>query len=215
MSQGTFRRFSSAAGILCSLVALAITGCQTAALDSVEAISGVGLPAPAAEANTVTAAAATTAAPPDTLTEKFPECGAPASADGLRVQILDLVNAASVANGLGTLRMNATLEAEAEQYACELISFDFFAHVNPVTGSTLADRTAAFGYVYSVVGENLAAGQPTAQEAFDDWMNSPSHRANILEPRFTEIGIGIRTGGTYGTYWVQEFGLPAPGRRQP
>jgi uncharacterized protein YkwD len=42
-----------------------------------------------------------------------------------------------------------------------------------------------------------------------DWMNSPGHRENILKPDFEEIGIGIRSGGDYGMYWVQEFGQPA------
>jgi uncharacterized protein YkwD len=64
-----------------------------------------------------------------------------------------------------------------------------------------------------VVGENLAAGQPTPERAFTDWMNSPSHRDNILDPRFTELGVGVRFGGEYGVYWVQEFGLPATTRQ--
>ena len=89
-----------------------------------------------------------------------------------------------------------------------MIYYDFFAHENPFTRTELRDRAEEFGYEFQVIGENLAAGQATPAQAMNDWMNSPGHRANILNADFTELGVGIRTGGTYGTYWVQEFGLP-------
>ena len=65
-------------------------------------------------------------------------------------------------------------------------------------------------YDYYMIGENLAAGQATPAQVMADWMESAGHRANILEASFVELGVGVRTGGTYGTYWVQEFGRPAP-----
>lgn len=142
------------------------------------------------------------------LRAEFPECDEPARVALWRDRILQLVNQARGEAGLNAVRWNATLEEQATQYACELISYDFFAHVNPVTQSTLRDRANQFEYTYLAIGENLAAGQQTPEEAFDDWMNSDGHRANILEPRFTELGVGIRSGGEYGLYWVQEFGLP-------
>lgn len=168
----------------------------------------VGRPAaPAAEAPTPPAA------PVDDFTARlaaeFPSCDEPAAVDAWRSRILELVNQERVRNGLGTVVRNQTLEDQATQYACEMISFDFFAHVNPVTQSTLSVRAEQFGYDFRVVGENLAAGQRTPEEAFADWMASPSHRQNILDGRFTELGVGVRTGGEFGVYWVQEFGLPA------
>src|SRR5262249_34669609 len=123
-------------------------------------------------------------------------------------RILELVNEERGKSGLGLLAHNATLEAEAEQYACEMIHYDFFDHVNPVTHSTLGTRARAFGYDFAVVGENLAAGQTSPEQAFHDWMNSPGHRQNILDPRFIELGVSVRAGGDYGLYWVQEFGEP-------
>lgn len=123
-------------------------------------------------------------------------------------EVLELLNEERTSRGLDPLTTNTTLEAQAGRYACELIHYDFFDHVNPVTGSTLRDRAEEFNYIFSVIGENLAAGQPTPLEAMTDWMNSEGHRANILDPRFTEVGIAVRTGGLYGTYWVQEFGRP-------
>lgn len=144
----------------------------------------------------------------DDLTDRFPGCQSPAEEDTWRAQILILVNRERTARGLPTLIENATLREQAEEYACELIYYDYFAHENPVTGSTLGDRALDFGYDYLVVGENLAAGQTTPERAMVDWMNSPGHRANILDERFTEIGIAVRIGGDYGIYWVQEFGRP-------
>jgi uncharacterized protein YkwD len=135
-------------------------------------------------------------------------CTTPAQVESLRRQVLDLVNFERTSRGLDPLSRSATLEAQANQYACEMIVYDFFAHENPVTGTTLVDRAEEFGYVFQMIGENLAAGQRTPQQAMSDWMDSPGHRANILEENFTEIGIGIRTGGSFGWYWVQEFGLP-------
>ncbi|MBN2448413.1 MAG: hypothetical protein JXO22_16925 [Phycisphaerae bacterium] len=135
-------------------------------------------------------------------------CIEPVQADAWRQDILDLVNAERISRGLSRLKRNATLEAQADAYACEMISYGFFDHVNPVTGSTLDVRAEEFGYDFQFIGENLAAGQETPEAAMEDWMDSPGHRANILEPDFEELGVGIRVGGTYGYYWVQEFGQP-------
>jgi uncharacterized protein YkwD len=146
----------------------------------------------------------------DGLTAEFPECTEPLSADEWREEILRLVNQARADAGLRPVFQSLTLQDQAEQYACEMIHYDYFDHVNPVTGSTLGERAAEFGYDFLVVGENLAAGQSTPQQVFDDWMSSPGHRQNILDHRFVELGIGVRTGGRYRVYWVQEFGLPAP-----
>lgn len=110
--------------------------------------------------------------------------------------------------GVAPVVPSTALEDQAEEYACEMISQNFFAHENPVTGSTLKDRAAEFNYQYLVIGENLAAGQQSPQEVMTAWMNSPGHRANILDARFTELGVSVRIGGQYGVYWVQEFGKP-------
>lgn len=144
------------------------------------------------------------------LTAQFPDCGEPAEGEVWRARILELVNQERAQAGLAALAHNAVLEAQATQYACEMIHYDYFSHINPFTGTELEDRAAEFGYVYVWIGENLAAGQSTPEEAFDGWMNSDRHRDNILAPYFTELGVGVRTGGEYGTYWVQEFGTPRP-----
>lgn len=144
----------------------------------------------------------------DDLTSAYPKCTEPAEAASWRARILQLVNQERANRGLGTLTRNATLEDQATEYACEMIQYEFFDHENPVTGSTLGERAEQFRYDYLVIGENLAAGQRTPEEAFTAWMNSEGHRENILDPRFTELGIAVRSGGRYGLYWVQEFGRP-------
>jgi uncharacterized protein YkwD len=145
---------------------------------------------------------------PDALSVEFPLCEEPVEGVFWRTEVLTLVNRERAARGLDALTQNSTLEDQATQYACEMIQGDFFGHQNPLSGSSLPDRTLEFGYDYWMVGENLAAGQITPAEVVDDWMNSPCHRENLLNPNFTEIGIGIRYGGDYGYYWVQEFGRP-------
>ena len=145
----------------------------------------------------------------DRLQTEFPSCESFSLANDWRDEILALANEERIAAGLSPLRRNAILEAQAEQYACEMLHYDFFAHENPVTGTTLRDRNHEFGYAFSFIGENLAAGQRTPREAMSDWMNSDGHRENIMNPRFEDLGVGIRVGGNYDIYWVQEFGDPA------
>ncbi|MBK8914238.1 MAG: CAP domain-containing protein [Phycisphaerales bacterium] len=213
----SLRSRRSLAAFLILTALLPIGGCPSPADDAgSSSISRSGTTLPGASftgsqtagASSSTGPAAAGGAFSDGLTARYAECLEPTESGAWRNEILRLVNEERVARGLGPVKFNATLEAQAEEYACELIHYDFFAHVNPVTKSTLSDRAEQFGYIYRVVGENLAAGQQSPAEAFRDWMESPGHRANILDGRFTELGIGIRSGGTYGLYWVQEFGAP-------
>jgi uncharacterized protein YkwD len=138
-----------------------------------------------------------------------PDCGVSPNENDWKAEILRLVNVERERESLNPVVWNQTLANQAEEYACEMIVYDFFAHENPETGSHLADRADEFGYDYQMIGENLAAGQATPAQAMWDWMNSEGHRANILNANFTELGVGVRVGGDYDIYWVQEFGLPA------
>ncbi|MFO0840217.1 MAG: CAP domain-containing protein [Phycisphaerae bacterium] len=189
---------------LVSAVLGSLAGCPLTATSPIE-VSPSLTSTPVASGSSASGAPASGS---DSISQQFPECVSPRRAAEWRDTILTLVNRERGSRGLGKLTRNATLEAQAEAYACEMIHDDFFDHVNPVTGSTLRDRAQEFGYSFQVIGENLAAGQPTPEQAFTDWMNSAGHRSNILDSRFTELGIGIRTGGDYGVYWVQEFGEP-------
>lgn len=193
-----FRTFAHA--FLACAAAAAMAGCPIGAADA-------PLTVPTA---TVSGSAAATSPTPtgNDLARQFPTCRDPSQADSWRAEILFMVNRERAIRGLDPLVLNQTLEQQATQYACEMIQYNFFAHENPVTGSTLPDRAAEFAYDYLVIGENLAAGQESPVQVMREWMASPGHTANIVDARFTEIGIGVRAGGEFGFYWVQEFGLP-------
>ena len=155
-----------------------------------------------------TSSEGSTAGQADALETQFPGCSAVADPDAWRDEVLQLVNQERTSRGLSALTRNSTLDDQAESYACEMIYYDFFDHDNPVTGDTLADRADQFGYDYAAMGENIAVGQQSPSQVMQSWMNSAGHRANILSSIYTEIGIGVRAGGQYGTYWVQVFGTP-------
>lgn len=121
-------------------------------------------------------------------------------------RIVDLVNLERGKVGLQPLNASAPLVASARSYASYMAAANFFSHVGP-DGSTLDTRDEAAGYgAFTIIGENLAAGQATPDSAMAGWMASTEHRANILSPDMKEIGVGHARGGSYGNYWVQEFG---------
>ncbi len=153
-------------------------------------------------------------------------CGIPLLASELATQVVAKVNEIRVGEGLVPLTINETLTTVAEDYACQHIEDNFYellggengeglSHCHPLTcglGTGYeqgpGERAIEAGYVFRIIGENLAGGQRTADEVVADWMASPGHRDNILAPHWTETGVGIRTGGHFGVYWVQMFGLP-------
>jgi uncharacterized protein YkwD len=135
-------------------------------------------------------------------------CEDPPDASDLVQEILGAVNAQRAHAGVPLLRLDPTLTKVADFYACRLAEDGFFAHEDPFDGSTIDVRAANFGYPFLKIGENLAAGQWSVDQVMDDWMASPEHRANILDPAYTDIGIVVKLGGDCGTYWVQEFGRP-------
>lgn len=138
-----------------------------------------------------------------------PEGGyVPANAESLKARMLELVNNERTSRGLQPLTLNPILCQMADNYAREMIECDFFAHQNPA-GEGPGQRAISLGYVFLSIGENLAGGQTTPEQAMADWMKSTDgHRENILSPQWTEMGIAVRVGGDYGVYWVQEFGNP-------
>lgn len=114
-----------------------------------------------------------------------------------------LLNADRAANGLPALKINTSLVRLAEGYASDMINRKFFSHYNP-EGQSPFDRMRQAGISYRYAGENLAINRnvTAAETAF---MNSPGHRANILSPNYTEVGIGVRYDSTGSAYVVQEF----------
>ena len=126
-------------------------------------------------------------------------------------QVFDLVNQQRAANGLQPLTLDSRLVNAARAHNNAMIQKNEFSH--QVTGELPLcasgannDRFDAVGYGWTMCAENIAAGQTTPQDVMNAWMNSSGHRANILNPNLKNIGIGYTTGGSYGTYWNEDFG---------
>jgi uncharacterized protein YkwD len=107
------------------------------------------------------------------------------------------------------LRLDLRLAHAADAHAEDMIERNYFAHLSPV-GTTPAQRVAATGYRYRLVGENIASGPETPAEAVEGWLASPEHCENIMDPRFVVTGIGFAANqrGAPRIEWVQDFAAP-------
>lgn len=114
-----------------------------------------------------------------------------------------LVNKVRSQNGVAPLKANLQLAKVARIKAQDMIDNEYFSHNSPKYGSPF-DMLKRFGIEYVKAGENIAGNQ-SVRNAFNSLMNSPGHRRNILDPSYTDIGIGIRSGGPYGNMFSQIF----------
>ena len=127
----------------------------------------------------------------------------PAPSDTV-AQVVALVNKERAANGCGALTEDPELEKAAQGHSDDMAARNFFDHTNP-DGADPGQRITAAGYKWSTYGENIAQGQQTPQAVMESWMNSPGHRANILNCSFKNIGVGVHK-GSGGPWWTQDFG---------
>ncbi|RDI45772.1 S-layer homology domain-containing protein [Falsibacillus pallidus] len=118
--------------------------------------------------------------------------------------VLTLVNAERAKTGAPPLKLASDISRVSAAKAADMRDKNYFSHTSPTYGDPFKMLTN-FGIHWTAAGENIAAGQPDAKSVMTAWMNSEGHRANILNPNYTEIGIGLAKGGSYGTYWVQTF----------
>ncbi|MCA1740550.1 MAG: CAP domain-containing protein [Actinobacteria bacterium] len=123
-------------------------------------------------------------------------------------QLLELINEYRQANDLAPLVPSETLSASAGHHSEDMEAYDYFSHDTEESsyypkGSDFVERMAQEGYptTYAYVGENIAWGQPTAEEVFEDWRLSPEHDATMLNEWYTAAGIGH-----VGSYWTADFG---------
>lgn len=119
-------------------------------------------------------------------------------------EVLALVNAERAKKGCVPLGMNPHLQQAADWHSWDMATHNYFSHTARLGGSVLA-RARAAGYGANVA-ENIAAGQRTPRAVVKAWMASPGHRRNILNCNYRATGISVFYGGSYGTYWTQEFG---------
>ena len=117
--------------------------------------------------------------------------------------MLVLLNHERTTRGLPALTFNDTARTVARAHSTDMFARGYFSHINP-EGKNPFDRMRAGGVKFGSAGENLALA-PTLALAHTGLMNSPGHRANILSPNYTTVGIGIVDGGPYGLMVTQDF----------
>ncbi len=136
---------------------------------------------------------------PDTETPEFPEQDLSGAVTALEREAMELVNEKRSAYGLDALTLSSELSVKARIKSQEMKDLGYFSHTSPTYGSPF-DMMKALGIRYYSAGENIAMGYRSAEAVVSAWMNSTSHRENILSDRYTTMGIGYADG-----YWTQWF----------
>jgi uncharacterized protein YkwD len=143
------------------------------------------------------------APPPKTTTTEDPEPAQPTATGGpAEDQVVNLVNAERADEGCGPLKVDDRITAAAQAHAEDMSANDYFSH-DSQDGRTFDQRIRNAGYP-SPGAENIAVGARTADQVMQMWMDSPGHRANILNCDLNTIGVGLDRDGFY---WVQDFGF--------
>ncbi|MGH2416393.1 MAG: CAP domain-containing protein, partial [Microcystaceae cyanobacterium] len=135
-------------------------------------------------------------------------------------RVLELVNEERAKFNLNTLTLSEKLDTAADLYSRDLALNDYFDHTGR-DGSSPGDRIEKAGYtLWTTWGENIAAGYVTPESVVQAWIDSPDHRANILNADFTHMGLGYTFLANdegkinFQSYWAQDFGAgdPDPGQ---
>ncbi|WP_433608855.1 CAP domain-containing protein [Dactylosporangium sp. CA-139114] len=172
--------------------------------------SAAGSSAPAenastAPAPTTKAPGTTAAAPKPTPTTKKPTTAAGGGSNvAYENQVLAIVNTERAKAGCQPLAYNAKLRAAAYKHSADMAAKDYFSH-DSQDGTSFATRISNEGYRWSNAAENIAKGQRTPEEVMNSWMNSSGHRANILNCKLKDLGVGLAYQGKTAI-WTQDFG---------
>lgn len=121
----------------------------------------------------------------------------------VEAEVVALCNAERKKAGLKPLSINWEVARVARYKSEDMKKMNYFSHESPVYGSPF-DMLKSFNIKYKTAGENIAKGQRTAQAVVTAWMNSPGHKANILNASYTETGVGFCEGNNT-TYWTMIF----------
>lgn len=116
-------------------------------------------------------------------------------------EVVQLTNQERTKQGLKPFKVNDELSRVAREKSRDMAVNGYFSHQSPTYGSPF-DMMKKWGITYRTAGENIAKGQRSPQEVVQAWMNSDGHRKNILNPNFTEIGVGYIE---QGNVWTQQF----------
>jgi uncharacterized protein YkwD len=143
---------------------------------------------------------------PQNVALPLPGVGAPSD---VTTAVVDLTNVERTRGGLTVLASNARLMHAAQLHAEQMAQAGRLDHVlSNATYPRPEDRLAAASYRWQAYAENVAQGQRTAAEVVNGWMQSSGHRANIMNPTYTEMGAGYARDSDGRSYWVQVFGKP-------
>lgn len=138
------------------------------------------------------------------------EIGSPYVAAVVSAVLVDLANDDRTELALPALKVNPVLVAAAQAKADDMAAKGYFSHTSP-EGYDSWHWFREAGYAYRFAGENLAVDFSDSGDVENAWMNSPTHRDNIVSPKYTEIGIAVATGTYQGrptVFAVQMFGSP-------
>lgn len=133
-----------------------------------------------------------------------PPVSAPSAPLNMSSACTDLVNAARVNAGLAPVTMVGSLNQAATDHSTYQAKQQTMTHTGS-NGSDAGQRIEAQGFAWSTYAENVAAGQADCPSVINAWMGSESHRANILNPAITSIGIGAVTGSNGVIYWTMDL----------
>ncbi|HRH18987.1 MAG TPA: CAP domain-containing protein [Aquabacterium sp.] len=128
--------------------------------------------------------------------------------DPLEAQVLTLINAERAALGLDAVLLDLGLDQAAEAHSLDMATNRCFSH-DSCNGGLWSTRIKGYYNENTALGEIIAAGYATAESVVAGWMNSPGHKANILDASFKVAGVGLVngvTGSPYQTYWTVDFG---------
>ena len=121
-------------------------------------------------------------------------------------EVVRLTNAQRTAKGCPALRIDQRLVRSARAHSADMVSERFFSHTGS-NGSSFVDREVSAGYPRrGASAENIAWGYPTPKGVVTGWMNSPGHRANILNCGSIAVGVGLAYTKGGAAYWTQDFG---------
>jgi uncharacterized protein YkwD len=202
-----------AGGLIGTAAAVGAGGPPARSTDAAAAFPSVEPPLPPTSGSPDTgqpAAAGAAATPTPTPVRSTPAAKPPPEPTGLtpaEAEVFMLVNAERAKVGCAPLTVDARLVTAARRHSADMAARGYFDHTTP-DGVEFATRITNAGYRWSMAGENIAKGQPTAASVMRAWMNSPGHRANILNCKYRNIGIGLAYSPGHDPVWTQDFATP-------
>jgi uncharacterized protein YkwD len=127
--------------------------------------------------------------------------------DAFEATVLSLVNTERAKAGCPAVTADSRLAAAARAHSADMAARGYFDHTTP-EGVEFATRITNAGFEWRSAGENIASGQKDPAAVMTAWMNSPGHKANILNCGFRNLGVGLAYNSRNTPYWTQDFATP-------